>query len=98
MPNAKREGMLFAFTEKVDRKNVVMILITLSALVGLGWAWFTFPTGLMGLLFCAPLTFWYRRMARKHFGGATGDTTGYYLQITELTLMVGYCMGGILIQ
>ena len=36
-------------------------------------------------------------MAMRKFGGATGDTTGFCLQICELVLLVGACAGGIIL-
>jgi adenosylcobinamide-GDP ribazoletransferase len=98
MPNARKDGMLAAFTERNDRRAVAVILGFLSALGLLGWLWFTFPQGLAGLALCLPVTVLYRRMARKHFGGATGDTTGFYLQNIELTLLAGLLAGGVAVS
>ena len=97
MPNARKDGMLVAFTERADRKKASVPLGLLTALGAVGWVWFTFPYGLFGLAFCLPVTFWYRSMARKYFGGATGDTTGYYLQTLELTFLAGLLIGGIVL-
>jgi adenosylcobinamide-GDP ribazoletransferase len=95
MPNARKGGMLAAFTERTDRHSAYISLGVLTALGVAGWLWFTFPQGLAGLALCLPLTAWYRAAARKHFGGATGDTTGFYLQNTELTLLAGLLAGGV---
>ena len=95
MPNARKGGMLAAFTvEKADRQKATIILVLLSALSVAGWVYLSFPRGLFGLVLCLPVTLWYRSMAGKRFGGVTGDTTGYYLQTIELTLLAGLCMGG----
>jgi cobalamin synthase len=32
-------------------------------------------------------------MAIKHFGGVTGDTTGFFLQVTELLILLGVLLG-----
>ena len=95
MPNARKDGMLAAFTEKADRSAVGIILTLLSAIGTAGWVWYTFPSGIVGLVLCVPVTLWYRNMAKKRFGGVTGDTTGFYLQIIELTLLVGLLAGGV---
>ena len=97
MPNARKDGMLAAFTEKADRKKAYITLGLLSALGAAGWVYLSFPRGLFGLLLCLPVTLWYRSMARKRFGGVTGDTTGYYLQTIELTLLAGLWMGGLVL-
>ncbi len=96
MPNARKDGMLAAFTQKADRRAVGFVLALFTAACLAGWVLVTFPYGMTGIALCPPVTVWYRRMAKKRFGGATGDTTGYYLQITELTLLAGLLLGGIL--
>jgi adenosylcobinamide-GDP ribazoletransferase len=95
MPNARADGMLAAFTKKADRGAAYVILALFTAFGLAGLIWLNFPYGLTGLALCLPVTVWYRRTAKKRFGGATGDTTGYYLQITELTLLTGLLLGGI---
>lgn len=96
MPNARKDGMLAAFTKKADLRAAGAILALLTALGAAGWIWFTFPYGLVGLVFCLPVMLRYHGMAGKCFGGVTGDTTGYYLQVIELTLVAGLLLGGIL--
>ncbi len=96
MPNARKDGMLVAFTAKADRRSAGIILALLTTVAAAGWIWYTFPDGLAGIALCLPVTLWYRSIARKRFGGVTGDTTGYYLQITELTMLAGLLLGGIL--
>jgi adenosylcobinamide-GDP ribazoletransferase len=34
-------------------------------------------------------------MAMKQFGGVTGDTSGFFLQICELAALAGVCLGGL---
>ena len=97
MPNARKDGMLVAFSERADRKKASVPLSLLTGLGTVGWAYFSFPYGLFGLAFCLPVTFWYRSLVRKDFGGATGDTTGYYLQTLELTFLAGLLIGGIVL-
>ena len=97
MPNARKDGMLVAFTRKADRLAVGVTLVLLTTIGAAGWIFFTFPHGLIGLVFCLPVTFWYRGTARKRFGGVTGDTTGFYLQTIELTLFVGLLTGGLVL-
>ena len=43
----------------------------------------------------AALSFlWYRRMAFRAFGGITGDTAGWFLQICELFQVAGMAVAG----
>jgi len=94
MPNARKDGMLAAFAGKTDHHKAAVTLALLSVLAMVGWI--GFASGLVGLVLCLPVTFWYRRMAMKYFGGVTGDTTGYYLQLLELTLIAGLLIGGVI--
>lgn len=98
MQHAKKHGMLIAFTEKADRKRMGVLLVALTAFATAGWVCSTFPFGLISIALCVPLTLLYRNMARKNFGGITGDTTGFYIQILELALLAGLLIGGILAQ
>jgi adenosylcobinamide-GDP ribazoletransferase len=94
MPNVRQDGMLAAFIIEADRKKAGVILALLTLIGIAGWVWAFFPRNIFGLLLCLPVTFWYRKTAVKRFGGATGDTTGFYLQITELALLAGTVLGG----
>ena len=93
MPNARKDGMLAAFTEKIDRRKAVAILALLTVISAAGWILFSFPAGFAGIALSLLVTFWYRSIAMKRFGGATGDTTGFHLQITELALLAGLLAG-----
>jgi adenosylcobinamide-GDP ribazoletransferase len=95
MPNARKDGLLAAFTQKADCRAAAVILTLFAALGSAGLIWASTWRGLVGLAFCAVVTAWYRRLAKKRFGGATGDTTGYHLQITEQALLMGLLIGGV---
>ena len=43
---------------------------------------------------CAVLC--YKRMAMKVFGGVTGDTSGFFLQLCELACLTGGLAGGLI--
>ena len=38
----------------------------------------------------------YRRFALAQFGGVTGDTSGFFLQLCELCGLIGIWIGGLL--
>jgi adenosylcobinamide-GDP ribazoletransferase len=95
-PNAKKDGMQAAFSASGPNRGAVFAIVGLFSLIGLaGWGWLTFPQG-MGVLLCLPVTLLHRAMAKRHFGGVTGDIIGHYLQITELTLLAGLLAGGLI--
>ena len=92
MPNARKAGMLHAFTEQVQKNRAVTVLAISLVLAAAAMALFA-PVGLvLGLL----TMLWYRRMAMKQFGGVTGDTSGFFLQVSELAMLAGIWLGGLL--
>jgi adenosylcobinamide-GDP ribazoletransferase len=96
MPNARKDGLLAAFTQKADRGMAAAVLALFAVCGSAGLLWAGPYRAAVGLALCVAVTAWYRRMAKKRFGGATGDTTGYHLQITELALLAGLLIGGLL--
>lgn len=97
MPNARRAGMLCAFTEGVQRQRAMAVLLLLTALTGAAALLLSPALGGI-LLVCALVTMlWYRHMAMREFGGVTGDTSGFFLQLCELAMLAGICLGGLLL-
>lgn len=92
MPNARKAGMLCAFTENVQKNRAVVILAVLLVLSGGLLLWLSPLSLVCGLL----AALGYRRMARKQFGGVTGDTSGFFLQVCELAMLAGLWLGGFL--
>ena len=97
IPNARKNGMLHSYTENAERKkvNAVMIIVAVITSVLLV-AISPVAGGLIALcaLICVVLYF---RMVKKEFGGVTGDTAGFFLQICELFCMIGAWIGALLI-
>lgn len=92
MPNARKAGMLQAFTEQVHKKRAIAILLILLLPAAAAMMVFAPVSLVLGLL-----TFlWYRRLAMKQFGGVTGDTSGFFLQVCELVMLLGLWLGGLL--
>ena len=94
MPNARRAGMLCAFTAGVERKRAVAALALVLLADG---ALLLFLSPVVGgaVLACALVSvLCYRRMAMGEFGGVTGDTSGFFLQICELAMLAGAWIGG----
>lgn len=91
LPQARKGGMLEGFARTAAGRAVrlsaaVFALIAAAALVFSG-RWLALPL--------AALTVWgYQRMARKHFGGVTGDLAGWFLQMAELLCLFGVVLGG----
>ena len=96
LPNARKEGMLCAFTEYTHKRAAMIAMITV-ALLAMGGMVRALPViGGFAAGFALLAFFAYRSMAMKQFGGATGDTTGFFLQTAELMLLFGVWIGGLL--
>ncbi|MBQ3405249.1 MAG: adenosylcobinamide-GDP ribazoletransferase [Oscillospiraceae bacterium] len=96
LPNARGTGMLSAFTDNVHKRAVIIAsvlfcAIAIAAMVVIAPipGAFAAAFGLLSL----PL---YRLLAIRQFGGATGDTAGFFLQICELCIMLGAWIGGLI--
>jgi len=92
-PCAGAAGFLVSFTRGAHKKTVVVsmsaaILLSSAAMIVLS----PLP-GVTGVVFAAVSFFLYRNMAIRKFGGVTGDTTGYFIQICELAILIGVFSG-----
>jgi adenosylcobinamide-GDP ribazoletransferase len=92
MPNARRSGMLCAFTEHVHKRKAVIAIAVLLILTGGLLLWQAPVAFAFAVIWCL----WYRKLAMKQFGGATGDTAGFFLQLCEMAALLGVWIGGLL--
>ena len=97
LPNARKSGMLHAFTKDAEKRItkfwLIIWLLSSAAVMLL----LSFSNAVPALILAGSAMLFYVRMAMRKFGGATGDTTGFCLQICELALLVGACAGGIIL-
>ena len=100
MPNARGSGLLATFIEPMDGKvaRVVMVLWCLGALVALLAADLVLGAcAAAGALLCR---IWFVHLAKKQFGGLTGDLAGCFLQLCETAcvaaVVLGQKIGGVL--
>lgn len=84
---ASTEGMLAAERATADRRAVrVMLCITLACVTA-ALAWLE-PACAASMPTIAALALWRTwRMARREFGGMSGDIAGFYLQVAELAML-----------
>lgn len=95
MPNARKAGMLCAFTEKAQKKRASAAMLTLVVVTAFGLLCVDPACGGFAVVASACSVLGYRHMAKKQFGGVTGDTSGFFLQICELAALVGVWLGGL---
>lgn len=92
LPNARKAGMLYSFTEHAQKKRAVAALLVLLILSAAPLIWLAPLSLALGIL--AVWACW--AMSVKQFGGMTGDLSGFSLQICELAMLVGLWLGGLL--
>lgn len=90
-PNARGGGMLAAFTGARAGRWRQRILLTLCAVLCLvialfGLGWWAAAAALLTYL-------WYIHMARRTFGGLTGDLAGWFVQVCELACLAALVLG-----
>lgn len=96
LPGARNSGMLRAFTEHAKNRGAIAAMGVLS-LLGAGTMALLAPgPGICGAIAAVAAFFGYRSMAKKQFGGVTGDTSGFFIQLCELCLLLGAWIGGYL--
>ncbi len=83
-PIAKDSGLLRTFSDASARRFTLIWTICLLTLL---YATMILINGLRGLKICLVTLCafaWYFFMSRRNFGGITGDTAGYFVQVCEL--------------
>lgn len=96
LPNARKNGMLCAYTKNTDRKiaNSTLAILAFLTCGGLLLLSPAVGGGAVAATLCAVL--FYKQMALKQFGGVTGDTSGFLLQLCELVGLAGGLIGGMI--
>ena len=93
MPKARQNGMLHAYTENAKQKKVTIIMLLVAIAVSLLMIYLSPYIGGLTLCFGLMSVLIYCRMAKKQFGGVTGDTAGFFLQLCELFCIIGAWVG-----
>lgn len=93
MPNARKAGMLCAYTKNTEKRTATIALIIVLIISGVAVVLLSPIIGGITVLFAIVSAVFYRRLAMKQFGGVTGDTSGFFLQICELACLIGAWIG-----
>jgi adenosylcobinamide-GDP ribazoletransferase len=92
-PLAKKSGLAASFSGAAHKRTVgiVMVLYILVAVIGIWYLGGFYAVAATVII--ASLVYWYYyTMAKREFGGLTGDLAGYFLQICELALLAGLAL------
>ena len=96
LPNARKSGMLCAFTSGVQRRAATITLALTGLAAAAVMVWASPAAGGTAAMCAAVSALAYRKFAMVQFGGVTGDTSGFFLQLCELFGLVGVWIGGLL--
>jgi len=91
LPNARQSGMLHDFTEQAHKERAAAVLMALMFLVSAAMVFFAPVSLVLGFL----VFVWFRYFSRWNYGGITGDTAGFFLQLCELFMLLGLWLGGL---
>lgn len=87
-PLAKKDGMLYLFADSSQKKLVKGSLYIQSAVcIGFMVFW-SFPAGLAVAAAAVFALVYYFYRSKKEFGGVTGDTSGYFVLVCEVCMIV----------
>jgi len=81
--HAKKDGMLNMETEKAKRGDVIFLWAELFAAVAALLIFGGVKAGVFVIAGISVFTMYYKWMTEREFGGVTGDTTGYYIVMSE---------------
>jgi adenosylcobinamide-GDP ribazoletransferase len=96
IPKARGNGFLASFTANAHKRAVIISMVVVIVASGAAMVIVNPIPGTVGLA-CAGLAFlWYRHMVYSKFGGITGDTSGFFIQICELSATIGILAGVII--
>lgn len=91
---AKKDGLLYTFTSTSSREVVRGTLIIIAFLSVKLMVDVSLASGLGAVLSEVILLFLFRPFCVKNFGGITGDLAGFFLQVSELLILMAAVIGG----
>ena len=94
--SAKKEGSLQSFVRPAHKKVTVTVLVCTALSCAAGMVIVGFFAGIFAVTAAAGVFMFYRYFAYRNFGGITGDTEGWFLQITETAVLAAACAAEVL--
>lgn len=92
-PLSKNTGLAHTFAQSSDRTTVRIILTVLFMAVSAALAVFFGVRGLFAVAAALLVFARYYVVAKKEFGGITGDLAGWFLQRCELAMLAAVVLG-----
>lgn len=87
LKHAKSSGMLHEETKSVGIISTVILVLEIMLILGITlWCDPTYSLAFISVE--AIFLLWYRTKCNREFGGVTGDTTGYFIVVSELLVVL----------
>lgn len=90
---AKNNGSLYSFVKPVHKKVTLSVLIFTITFICAAMLFSNPVTGICAIIGAIMSVVYYRVSAYKNFGGITGDTAGWFLQICEISILLWVVIG-----
>ena len=87
--SAKKQGTLQSFVRPAHRNITIIMLSLIILLTCAGMLLLSPVQGISCMIVSFMLFFYYKKFAYQTFGGITGDTAGWFLQICEIGILGG---------
>ena len=82
------KGLLGTFRESAEKKRAAAVLLIEAVLTAAVMIVFFRLYGVLAVACCLACFFWLKIMAEKQFGGMSGDLSGWFLQVSELIMLL----------
>ena len=92
--SAKKQGTLQSFVKPAHKKFSVVFLSSIIIMCAVGMIILSPVQGISCVMLSGAAMLYYRRSAYKNFGGITGDTEGWFLQICEIGILISAVISG----
>lgn len=97
LKNAKGEGSLWEFTESAHKTITLAVLGIITVICAAAMIVISPLCGGAAVLAGGAAFVYYRLFSYRQFGGITGDTAGWFLQVCEIFILaatvIGQCVG-----
>lgn len=94
MRGAKNSGMLHSVSSDANKPATVCVSALLTAACATAAVMLGAWSGILVILCQSALVLYYKFFVAKKIGGITGDTCGYFIQMSELLTVIAAAAGG----
>ncbi len=88
LPDARKGGSLARLKKDAATKRVSFMLLIELIILTAAMLWIDWKMAAVAIVVFAVMTLYYRSSTQWHFGGVTGDTAGWFLQSSELAVLL----------